>query len=177
MCVLIASLGVMILATVLFSQPYSKTLARYHGMTERGYNRGPFIDTANTRYAYLAAPYCASGLSVMLDRLKAAAPRTRTARARGFVTAGSTDARRVYNGRDTAPVPSIAVWTRPGGGGHVALVLGVTGHTLHTFEFNTSQGVRGSQWNGEWSGYRTRSWSDMSPLRAMRITHFTPVQL
>lgn len=163
------------LAAVVAFGSWGRVLDPYHGMTERGYNRGPFIDTANRRYAYLGAPYCASSLSVMLERVKATQPRVRSARSRAFVTATSVDARKVYHHRDTVPVPSVAVWTRPGGGGHVALVLGVTGRTIYTFEFNTSPGVRGSQWNGVWSGYRTRDWSDMSPLRAMRITHFTPI--
>lgn len=146
-------------------------------MRETGYNRGPFIDSANRRYAFIEAPYCASGGSVILDRSKAIYPKTRSGRSRDFITANSVDARRVWEGRAEIPKNAIAVFTRKGGGHFEFFIRKVSKWVIETFGFNTSpDGKSGSQWNGTWSGYKKRNLRNAcSPYNIFRITHFTEV--
>lgn len=148
----------------------------YHGMLERGYNRGPFIDSAN-RWAGvpLGSPYCASAGGWVLVRSTGYQHPAVPARARAWITDGATDARRVWLGRDTIPVPSIGIWTRRGGG-HWSLVYRVEGDRIYTFEFNTSPDAGGSQWDGKWSGRKVRSVKrDCAPTNAYRLTDFVQV--
>lgn len=145
-------------------------------MKETGYNRGPFIDSANRKYAYLGAPYCASSVSLILDRCKAALPKTRSARAKAFINASSINARRVWEGKDTIPANSLVVFTRKGGG-HIEFHIETRGNIMRCFGFNTTpDGKAGSQWNGVWSGYKNRDIKkSLSPYSVFRVTHFTPV--
>lgn len=145
-------------------------------MTERGYNRGPFIDSANRRYAYLGAPYCASGVSMILDRSKATYPAVRSGAARKFVVPTSINARRVWEGKEKIPVNSLVIFTRKGGG-HIEFFISQSGDVMRCFGFNTSpDGKSGSQWNGTWSGYKNRSIKkSLSPYSVFRVTHFTKV--
>ena len=147
------------------------TLGQYHGMTERGYNRGPFIDSAN-RWARvpLGSPYCASAGGLVVTRLGLIKPPTVPARARAWITAGAIDAKRVWRGLDTVPYPALAIWTRRGGG-HFGIAVSEGRH----FEFNTSPDTRGSQWDGKWSGWKRRGLSHMAPTNPYRITHFIPL--
>lgn len=145
-------------------------------MKETGYNRGPFIDSANRKYAYLKAPYCASSVSLILDRCKAVLPKIRSARAKAFIDASSINARRVWEGKDTIPKNSLVVFTRKGGG-HIEFHIETRGNTMRCFGFNTTpDGKAGSQWNGVWSGYKNRDIKkSLSPYSVFRVTHFTPV--
>lgn len=155
---------------------YRDHVKQYDGMIEKGYNRGPFIDSANKKYAYLAAPYCASSISMILDRSKVELPRYRGAWAKAFADGTSVSARRVWEGKDTIPQQSVIVFTRKGGG-HVELHISNTNGVMRCFGFNTSpDGKAGSQWNGTWSGYKNRNMKKtLSPYNVFRVTHFTPV--
>lgn len=160
-------------------QRYLELVTKRHGMLETGgYNRGPFIDRANRKYAYLGAPYCASGGSYDLDSLKTLFPMIRSGASRRFVTSESVDARKVWRKSEPVPVPSIGVCTRKGGG-HYIYIYRVRGDTLFGFEYNsTPNGKRGSQHDGRWSGFKTRMISSIcAPTNPFRITHFTPVVL
>lgn len=155
---------------------YRQAVRPYHGMVERGYNRGAFIDSANRRYAFLGAPYCASAASVILDRVRAVAPRYRGGASRRFIDSTAVSARAVLYGRAEIPKHSLAIWVRRGGG-HVSFYVDRNGDALHTFDFNTSSGRSGSQFNGSWSGFRVRSLREScSPLNPFRITHFVKVR-
>ena len=177
---------ILLLASLtLTAQPWSATSLRlretakvYHGMVETGYNRGPSIDLFNKKYAYLEAPYCASGLSYLLDAIKASHPNTRSARALDFVNPGCvTKSIDLYTKKKKITRPCVGVFKRSGGG-HVCVVLRQSGDTLFTFEFNTSPGIAGSQWNGEWSGFRTRSVKkDCAPLNGFKFTHFIEIHI
>ena len=158
------------------SSDYRAYVAPYHGMKETGYNRGPFIDSANRKYAYLGAPYCASSVSMILDRCKATTPKTRSARARAFIASNSVSARRVWEGKDTVPRNSLVIFTRKGGG-HIEFHIETRGNVMRCFGFNTSpDGKAGSQWNGVWSGYKNREIKkSLSPYNVFHVTHFTPV--
>lgn len=150
----------------------------YKNMVEKGgYNRGPFIDTCNRRYAYLKAPYCASCLSEILRRLGVKVPSVRSARARDFITDKSIDARKVWKGQAQIPVPCIGVFTRKGGG-HVCWIWKVVGDTLYCRDFNsTPDGMTGSFYDGTWSGEKKRSIKKhCSPFNTSRLTHFTGVE-
>lgn len=149
----------------------------YHGMRETGYNRGPFIDSANRRYAYLGAPYCASSVSLLLARSNATEPKTRSARAKAFIEPGSISARRVWEGKADIPHNSLVIFTRKGGG-HIEFFIERKGDVMRCFGFNTSPDrSAGSQWNGTWSGYKNRSIKrDLSPYNVFRVTHFTKVR-
>jgi len=156
----------------------TRVLDEHHGMVETGgYNRGSFIDRANKKYAYLKAPYCASGLSLSLDDAGIVHPRTRSARARAFVNPGCViDARDVWKGNKTVRPMSVAVFIRKGGG-HVEVAIEQRGDSLLVFGYNTSPPAgMGSQFDGQWSGYKWRSIrKDCSPLNAFRITHFVEI--
>lgn len=145
-------------------------------MQETAYNRGPFIDSANQKYAYLGAPYCASAISVILDRADVDKPRYRGAWAKAFADGTSVSARRVWEGKDTIPHHSVMVFTRKGGG-HVELHISNANGVMRCFGFNTTpDGKSGSQWNGTWSGYKNRNMKkQLSPYNVFRVTHFTPV--
>lgn len=145
-------------------------------MVEKGYNRGPFIDSANKKYAYLGAPYCASALSVILDRSSASKPKYRGAWAKSFADGTSVSARHIWEGKDTIPHHSVVVFTRKGGG-HVELHISNSKGIMRCFGFNTTpDGKSGSQWNGVWSGYKNRDMKKaLSPYNVFRVTHFTPV--
>lgn len=155
---------------------YRNYVKQYDGMLEKGYNRGPFIDSANKKYAYLGAPYCASSISVILDRSNALTPKYRGAWAKSFADGTSVSARRIWEGKDTIPHHSVIVFTRKGGG-HVELHISNTKGIMRCFGFNTSpDGKAGSQWNGTWSGYKNRNMKKtLSPYNVFRVTHFTPV--
>lgn len=145
-------------------------------MLEKGYNRGPFIDSANRKYAYLGAPYCASSVSLILDRSKVETPKTRSGRAKAFINQSSVNSRLVWEGKVSVPYNSLVVFTRKGGG-HIEFHIETKGDVLRCFGFNTSpDGKAGSQWNGTWSGYKNRSIKKLcSPYNVFKITHFTPV--
>lgn len=156
---------------------YHDLVGKRHGMVESGGpNRGPFIDEANRHYAYLGSPYCASCGSLDLDSLGVLYPTVRSARSRAFRTELSVDARDVWRLSIPIPVPSIAVFTRVGGG-HYAFVWNVTRDSIYTFEYNTApDGRRGSWYDGRWSGYKVRARAaSCAPTNPNRITHFTPV--
>ncbi|MBL7998336.1 MAG: hypothetical protein JNL32_06830 [Candidatus Kapabacteria bacterium] len=157
---------------------YAKSLDRYNGMKESGgANRGVFIDIANKAYAYLGAPYCASGQSKAIDIYNAEQRNNtlditctiRSGRARAFITEQSIDARDVYYKKRDVPDNSFVIYKRSGGG-HISY-----NHNGKQFHFNsTPQGLSGSQWNGTWSGWKQEDLKrQCSPLRAFRITHFT----
>jgi hypothetical protein len=141
-----------------------------------GYNRGPFIDSANRRYAYLEAPYCASTVSVILDRIKAVEPKVRSASSRAFVTKKSVNAWLIACGKAKMPEHGLVIFARRGGG-HIEFLISFVQGVMRCFGFNTSpDGKRGSQWNGTWSGYKNRSLKTAaSPWNAFRVTHITPV--
>lgn len=145
-------------------------------MVEQGYNRGPFIDSANCKYGYLSAPYCASAVSLILERSNVAQPKYRGAWAKAFADGASVSARRVWEGKDTIPYQSVIVFTRKGGG-HVELHISNANGIMKCFGFNTTpDGKAGSQWNGTWSGYKNRNMKkQLSPYNVFRVTHFTPV--
>lgn len=145
-------------------------------MREVGYNRGPFIDSANRKYAYIGAPYCASSVSLILDRSKASLPNTRSGRSRAFIEETSVSARKVWEGKAQIPGNSLVVFIRKGGG-HIEFFISRSGDTMRCFGFNTSPDKKaGSQWNGTWSGYKNRSIKkDLSPYNVFRVTHFTKV--
>lgn len=157
---------------------YRPFLRQYEGMRETGPNRGPFIDSANRRYARLGDPYCASTLSVILDRSKATYPTVRSARARAFITSSSINARLVWEGKAVPPKNSLAVFARKGGGHIEFFIAMVSRWTMELFGFNTSpDGKSGSQWNGVWSGTKRRNIrTACSPYSVFRITHFTEVR-
>lgn len=144
-------------------------------------NRGKSIDSANRRFAYLGAPYCASFGSLILERAGAVRPSIRSGSSRRFVRdPRAIDAREVFYGRAEVPREAVAIFIRPGGG-HFAFVIDLLRRgaraILRLFEFNTSPGVGGSQYDGRWSGYRDRDLRAItSPLSAFRITHFVPVE-
>lgn len=146
-------------------------------MTEKGYNRGPFIDSANRKYAYLGAPYCASSVSIILDKSKAIYPLIRSAAARRFIQPTSISARRVWEGKEEIPGNALVIFTRKGGG-HIEFFISRSGDNMRCFGFNTTpDGKSGSQWNGAWSGYKNRSIKKtLSPYNVFRVTHFTKVQ-
>lgn len=146
-------------------------------MLETAYNRGPFIDSANKRYAYLGAPYCASSASLILDRSKPLSPKVRSGRAKAYIASNSLNARRVWEGKDTIPYNSLVIFTRKGGG-HIEFHIETKGDVMRVFGFNTSpDGKSGSQWNGTWSGYKNRSIKKtLSPYNVFRVTHFTQVE-
>lgn len=156
---------------------YREYLTPYEGMREVGYNRGPFIDSANRRYAYIGAPYCASSVSLILDKSGCKYPATRSGRAKAFINDESVSARRVWEGKDSIPHNSLIVFTRKGGG-HIEFHISNDGTNMRCFGFNTSpDGKAGSQWNGTWSGYKQRSMKKiLSPYNVFRVTHFTPVR-
>lgn len=158
------------------SPDYRNHVKQYEGMLEKGYNRGPFIDSANKKYAYLGAPYCASSVSMILDRSDAGQPKYRGAWAKAFADGTSVNSRRVWEGKDTIPRHSVIVFTRKGGG-HVELHISNASGIMRCFGFNTSpDGKAGSQWNGTWSGYKNRNMKKtLSPYNVFRVTHFTPV--
>jgi hypothetical protein len=91
-------------------------------MVETAYNRGPFIDSANRRYAYLGAPYCASAASLILDKSKALAPKVRSGRAKAFIVDGSINARLFWEGKIKAPDTCLIIFTRKGGG-HIEFMV------------------------------------------------------
>lgn len=156
---------------------YRELVGKRHGMVESGgHNRGPHIDRANRQYAYLGAPYCASCGSLDLDSLGVLYPVVRSSRSRAFRTELSVDAREVWRLRIPVPVPSIAVFTRMGGG-HYAFVWKVAADSIYTFEYNTTpDGGKGSWYDGKWSGFKVRALAtSCAPTNPNRITHFTPV--
>lgn len=156
---------------------YRDFLAPYNNMMEKGYNRGPFIDSANRKYAYIGAPYCASAVSMILDRSKAVAPSVRSGASRRFIQPSSINARRIWEGKEEIPRNSVVIFTRKGGG-HIEFFISRSGDIMRCFGFNTTpDGKSGSQWNGTWSGYKNRSIKkNLSPYNVFRVTHFTRVQ-
>lgn len=158
------------------SKDYRELVKPYNNMVEKGYNRGPFIDSANRKYAYLGAPYCASSVSMILDRSNPIYPKLRSARAKAFITAKSVNATRIWEGKDTIPYNSLVIFTRKGGG-HIEFYISNSKGIMRVFGFNTSpDGKAGSQWNGSWSGYKNRDIKkSLSPYNVFRVTHFTPV--
>lgn len=156
---------------------FANYLNRYDGLHETGNNRGAFIDKANRRYAFIGAPYCASGQSMAMDESNASLPerarlqfRKRSGRARDFITSESVDSREIYYGRKGVPAHCFNIYVRTGGG-HISF----HDNRGRCFHFNSSSG-QGSQWNGRWSGWRIDNIKSLcSPLRSFRITHFTPV--
>lgn len=145
-----------------------------------GYNRGAFIDRANIKYAYLKAPYCASGQSLAMNEYNASVPqdkpylkitlRVRSARAKDFITSYSIDARDVYYNKVQMPDEVFSIYTRTGGG-HIAYKF-----RDKQFHFNSSPGGGGSMWDGMWSGWKTDNVRPLcSPLCAFRIIAFTPL--
>lgn len=147
-------------------------------MVEQGYNRGPFIDSANRRYAYIGAPYCASSVSMILDRVKPISPTIRSGRAKAFITQTSVNARLVWEGKAKIPSDALVVFTRKGGG-HIEFYISDSAGVMRCFGFNTSpDGNAGSQWNGSWSGYKNRNMKkSLSPYNVFRVTHFTPIKI
>lgn len=156
---------------------YRPWLAPYDGMRETSYNRGPFIDSANKKYAYIGAPYCASAASLILDRSKAISPKIRSARAKAFIVDGSVNARLVWEGKAAVPETCLLVFTRKGGGHIEFMISKLSGTSVRVFGFNTTpNGKRGSQWNGTWSGYKVIDLKKAcSPYSVFRVTHFTKV--
>lgn len=174
--VILATLLALLSANPMQGQTLRDALQPYHGMVEQGRNRGPFIDTCN-RWARvpLGSPYCAScGGYIVAHRLALATPPRVPARARAWITANAVDAKDVWLGKATVPVPCLVIWVRKGGGHLGILVSAVDG--LRCFEFNTSPDRSGSQWDGKWSGWKRRTVrKHCSPLNAYRITHFVPL--
>lgn len=157
---------------------YTDHLRRYSNMVEQGYNRGVHINKFNDKYAYRGAPYCASGLSYVLDELDVSYPFERTAWSRGFINKYSIKAWDVVRGKKELPRDCIAVYIRKGGG-HVDFVIRRIGRdSIELFGFNTSpdsdKGRRA--WNGKWSGFKRRELRKLClPTNPYRITHFTQV--
>jgi len=173
------SLALLLATSSLCCSPYRDYrfhVKQYHGMRETSYNRGPFIDSANRKYGYIGAPYCATAASVILDRAQAVYPSIRSARSRAFITDKSINARRIWEGKDTIPTHSLVVFIRKGGG-HIEFHIENKGGVMRCFGFNTTpDGKSGSQWNGVWSGYKNRNIKkSLSPYSVFRVTHFTPV--
>ena len=156
---------------------YREAVKPYAGMVENGYNRGPFIDSANKRYAYLGAPYCASSVSLILDRVGVRSPTIRSGRAKAFITKTSVNARLVWEGKAKIPSDALVIFTRKGGG-HIEFYISDTLGMMRCFGFNTSpDGKAGSQWNGNWSGYKKRNMKkSLSPYNVFKVTHFTPIK-
>ncbi|GIW57165.1 MAG: hypothetical protein KatS3mg083_110 [Candidatus Dojkabacteria bacterium] len=152
-------------------------------MEEDGYNRGPFIDSCNKRYAYLGAPYCASAMSVILDRIKARCPSYRGGASRNFLRGNCEriEAEDIFYGK-VSPRKinyTIAVFKR-NGGGHVEYVDHYCNKNqkIYCFGFNTTPvGRVGSLWNGRYSLWNYRSLrSSISPYNSFRITHFVYIK-
>lgn len=158
------------------TKTYREAVKPYAGMVENGYNRGPFIDSANKRYAYLGAPYCASSVSLILDRVGVRSPTIRSGRAKAFIIKTSVNARLVWEGKAKIPSDALVIFTRKGGG-HIEFYISDTLGMMRCFGFNTSpDGKAGSQWNGNWSGYKKRNMKkSLSPYNVFRVTHFTEV--
>lgn len=148
-------------------------------MEEEGYNRGSFIDSCNRRYAYIGAPYCASAMSVILDRIGAKCPSYRGGASRYFLRGkcARISAKDVFYNR-VAPLTlnnMIAVYKR-NGGGHVEYCdhYCPQNKSIYCFGFNTTPvGRRGSLWNGRYSLWNYRKLrSAISPYNSFRITDF-----
>lgn len=125
----------------------------------------------------LASPYCATGTSSGLEYFHLL-PATRGGRAKKFLENEGVSAKDVFYGKTSLPdTPYVAVFTRKGGG-HVGFLWRLAQGVMKLWEPNTSpdKGV-GSQWNGSYTGWRTRSVkAACSPWNAFRIVKFVPVQ-
>lgn len=152
------------------SLPHLKIALSYVGLREIGPNRHPAIDRWNQRVGVpVGSSYCASFVSFCLDSAGALYPPIRTAWSRSFtrygVPIGLSDLK-VKRG-------SILVWIRQSGG-HIGFVHSVIGvGKWKTVEANTSQGYRGSQYNGDGIWIRYRKYE---PFNTFRITHYVPVR-
>jgi hypothetical protein len=157
---------------------YRDAVKQYDGMTEDGYNRGPFIDAANAEaYVPYGSPYCASAVRKILRTCNLTTDTKMTARAKDYIGAHSIRATDVFVGRAKVPEHCVGVMTRKGGG-HIYFKISLRGDRLRRFDFNsTPDGKRGSQYDGRWSGYKVCSLRQTcSPLNSFRTIAFTRVR-
>jgi hypothetical protein len=141
----------------------SKVALRWVGYREVGKNRGYWVDEFNRKVgAPLGSPYCASFVYWVLDSVRWQ-PRFKTAWSRTYVRAGIP----VWEVPDAGP-EALLVWIR-NGGGHIGFIVRSLGrYKWETVEANTSNGVSGSQWNGDGIYRRIREYE---PFSVFRITH------
>ncbi len=159
------------------AQPHIKIAQSFVGITERpqGCNCGKEVDMF-LKYVGLSPGFswCAAQVSYCIGMANVAAPKIRSAAARAFITNESIRAYDVLQGKVKVPDGAIVVWRRGNGWhGHVGFVEKQTGaNKFQTIEGNTSNGLRGSQYNGNVCARRLRS---ICLTDHFRIIAFTPV--
>lgn len=161
------------------AKDYREAVKPYAGMVETGgYNRGPFIDSANREAGVpLGSSYCASSVHKINKKCGLTTNTRMTARAKDYIGSESISAVDVWKGKAKIPDDCVGVMTRKGGG-HIYFKIKQNGDRLTCFDFNSSpDGLRGSQYDGRWSGYKSRSIKQTcSPLNAFRTIAFTPIR-
>lgn len=161
------------------TKDYREAVKPYAGMVETGgYNRGPFIDAANRDAGVpLGSSYCASSVRYILKSCALTTDTRMSARAKDYIGSESINAVDVWKGKAKIPDDCVGVMTRKGGG-HIWFKIKQMGDQLTCFDFNSSpDGLRGSQYDGRWSGYKVRSIKQTcSPLNAFRTIAFTRIR-
>ncbi len=171
-----ALLLVLLLSAPAFSQTaLIDTAKRYVGIKEAtGHNDGYFIEKFLKSVGRKKGDsYCAAFVSYCLDKSFAKYPKVRSGLARAFKLPGYIKAMDVFYG---ARVPggylvgfeNIGTWS-----GHIEILRAASqGSTLYTIGANTSNGLKGSQSDGNGIYERTRK---VCPYGQFRITWFTKV--
>lgn len=151
---------------------------RYIGHREEAPNRSPFIDSINRRLQLpLGSPYCASFVAYILDKSGAVRPAIRTGYALAYArksVATVIPSRYVLEKRYRVDWNYLAIWKRPGGGGHIGFVeRWIDERHGTTIEANTSPSQAGSQWNGDGIYRRLRV---IDPFSKFSLIYFVKIE-
>lgn len=178
LCLLLSVMCLASLSSTASGGDYREAVKKYDGMLETGgYNRGPFIDSANREAGVpLGSPYCASTMRKIMKAQMLTTRTKMTARAKDYVGPHSIRAVDVWLGKAKVPDDCAGIMTRQGGG-HIYFKISLNKDRMRCFDLNsTPDGLKGSQYDGRWSGYKTRSIKQTcSPLNVFRTVAFTEI--
>lgn len=157
--------------------PHLKLAQSFVGITEQppGSNSGKEV---NVFLAYVGLKpgysWCAAFVSYCLGKSSVASPQIKSASARAFITKQSIRAFDVLTGKATVPDGAVAIWQRGNGWqGHTGFVeKQIKQNQFWIIEGNTSNGLKGSQYNGNVCARRLRS---ICLTDHFRLIAFTPV--
>ncbi len=148
------------------------------GIVEHGYNRGDSVEAIQKNNGGKPGlSWCGWTVAEILKRAGASEPKYRGGMAQGYINQKSIRASRVVKGYYKVLPGWVAVWAkykgkRNTGSGHVAIVVRqMANDKVQTIEGNTSNGVAGSQSDGDGIYERIRM---ILLYGNFRIIYFTP---
>ena len=148
----------------------------YNGITEKGKNRGEFIDKLN-RFTKvpLGSPYCASFVSFVIDSASKKTPiknKVKSALAMRLRNKNTYSAKLVLDGKRYPKASEVIVWQKGKTNfGHAGIVTKDWTETKgESIQANTSKSAESRDGNGIW--IKT---ARINPFSYFRIVAFTPI--